>query len=119
MAPRKKSTTTSKKSASKRRNVAKGKRAAAPTINPQPIVLPTVPGGYTQTEGTDRCPVEGCDVTFSSRNNLRAITIHLNAIVKKGRAYYVLRRRGGGFWDAHNDYYQDKQEQRGKYNVIL
>jgi hypothetical protein len=115
MAPRKKSTrttstrtTAARKSASTRDGVAKGKRTAAPTVNPGPlpIVQPTV-----------QCPVQGCEVTFAGKNNLRAITIHVKGIVKKGRAYYVLRRQGGGFWDAHHEYYQYKQEQRGK--VIL
>jgi hypothetical protein len=91
-------------------HVAKDKRAAAPAvmINPLPIVQPTV-----------QCPVPGCEVTFAGKDNLRAITIHLKGIVKNGRAYYVLRRQGGDFWDAHNEYYQDKQEQRGKYTEIL
>jgi hypothetical protein len=66
---------------------------------------------------TVQCPVEGCEVTFAGKNNLRAITIHVKGIVKKGRDYYVLKRQGGGFWDAHQEYYQDKQAERGK--VIL
>ncbi|KAA8894433.1 hypothetical protein FN846DRAFT_895094 [Sphaerosporella brunnea] len=86
----------SRKRASKRA----GKRATAPTINPQPVVRPIVPGGHKETVGTDR------------KNNERAITIHVKAIVKKGRAYYADKKKGVGFWDAHNKYYEDKMEQR-------
>ncbi|KAA8904241.1 hypothetical protein FN846DRAFT_984838 [Sphaerosporella brunnea] len=68
--------------------------------------------GHKETVETDRCPVEECPVTFSSKNNERAITIHVKAIVKKGRAYYADKKKGVGFWDAHNKYYEDKMEQR-------
>jgi hypothetical protein len=80
----------------KRANKRAGKRATAPTINPQPVVRPIVPGGHKETVGTDRCPVEECPVTFSSKNNERAITIHVKAIVKKGRAYYADKKKGVG-----------------------
>jgi hypothetical protein len=77
------------KPAGKRAGKPAGKRAsnpaASPTINPEPVVVPPAPGGYRKTEGTDRCPVEGSPVTFSSNNNLRAITIHVRGIVKKER----------------------------------
>ncbi|KAA8894008.1 hypothetical protein FN846DRAFT_913392 [Sphaerosporella brunnea] len=85
-----------------------GKRAIAP---PQPVVCPIVPGGHKETVGTDWCPVEECPVTFASKNNEQAITIHVKAIVKKGKAYYADKKKGVGFWDAHNKYYEDKMEQ--------
>jgi hypothetical protein len=80
-----------------------GKSVPTVSPDPRPIVQPTV-----------QCPVQGWEVTFAGKNNLRAITIHVKGIVKKGRAYYVLRRQGGGFWDAHHEYYQYKRSSEVK-----
>jgi hypothetical protein len=47
---------------------------------------------------------------------MRAEAVHVKGIVKKGRAYYADKKKGVGFWDAHNIYYV---EQRGKYNMNI
>jgi hypothetical protein len=119
MAARKRAGKRAKKPAKKPAGKRANKPAASPTINPEPVVVPPAPGGYRKTEGTDRCPVEGCPVTFSSNNNLRAITIHIRGIVKKGRAYYANKNKGAGYWEAHNRYYEEKQEEKGEYSAIL
>ncbi|KAA8895733.1 hypothetical protein FN846DRAFT_911429 [Sphaerosporella brunnea] len=68
----------SRKRASKRA----GKRATAPTINPQPVVRPIVPGGHKETVGIDRCPVEEESLLCGQEEGYRTLYGFLNGLLK-------------------------------------